>query len=302
MLSRRAFLSETAAGAALLSAGVLPAAQPSVADVHINETLERIVSVLEKNNLIAEANMQLVDAPSKGVVQWDWTHFRTHLDWVWIPYIRKTNQQLFHAMDNTRSIPGAQFSELLHEGLVRGRGELHIAGCTELYNDLRTKKRTDEFLQLFTSQQKVETRPNTFDTFDLPVSQTVYNGHEPRRMFLSPLTRLGAGFAHHILNGLRLQETECPILDAEAEKAELGNDPIAYQKWVIDERNKYFVQVIAACRRSVAHFLRGLAHDLTGDLQTHNELHNDAQISSVTLTVQGAMEYRERMKEEAQKA
>jgi len=295
MLSRRAFFSEAAAiGATLLGAGSLRAEQPDVPAVFINDTLERIASVLKKEKLVADADLYLVDAPTKGIVQWRWAHYRPDVPRWCVPYVERTNRQLFHAMDRTRTIPGAQLDSLLHEGLIHGRGHLQFDKCMatqrELIRTLFTRPHPFVVRDIPPSPETVEKELYVFENLDRPVFQNVYVNGARQGISMSPLTRLGAGHVLSVTRDVWLEETECPVLDAKAEQAERSGSEEEHRKWVMEARDAHFTEVIAACRRAIAHFLVGFGHDLTDDIENHNTLQNDNQMSHLVLTMQGVLD------------
>ncbi len=295
MLSRRAFLSEMAAtGATLLGAESIRAEESGVPSVYINETLERIASTLKSKNLVADADLHLVDAPTKALVQWRWVHYRPGIPSPWLPFAERTNRQLFHAMDTTCSIPGAQLDLLLHECLLRGRAQEQIDYAMQVQRSLIQtqfiKPHPFTGMDMLPPDSVVEKELNVFANLDRPVSQFVKVKGQEQRVRISPLTRLGAGHVLSATRGVWLGEAECPILDARAEAAERSKKPEEIEKWVFVERNKHMVKVVASSRRSINHLIAGYMHDLRGDVETFNTLESDNQMSHLVLSVQGVLD------------
>ncbi len=130
---RRLFLATSAA----LAAGVL---LPTSADARglrkrlcvvpaqesaVNITIERIAALLREKKVVECAEVRKAPNATKAIVQWQWAHYQPAIDLEYLPHIERVNRELYAAMDAVRAMPEAGFSELMHEGLIKGReGEL----------------------------------------------------------------------------------------------------------------------------------------------------------------------------------
>jgi hypothetical protein len=287
MLNRREFLQTAALGLGAL-ATPSRAAEPSI---EINDTLKKIACALGASEHVEKVDMHLVENPSVGLVQWRWCHFRHDIDTSWLAIIEEVNRQLFDAMQPIFDMPDGGLNELMLEGLVEGyKGRNQIAEWQTMYRDYIIRTFTRHSFQhqhgIPPSEYRVGLEMKKLSNMTQLITQRFPTKKGYRFMRLSTLARHGAGFALSMQNSVTLTPAEDPDIDAKAEWAEQQEDPDIQKRWMIDERNTHFVNIVSAKKQKIVHLLVGCLHNLRSDVEAHNA-QSDERIAHAVVSVKG---------------
>lgn len=262
---------------------------------NINCTLQRIACILHRENLVQKTEFRPVRCPTKGVIQYRWSHYYPFADQHnMLDSIEATNQQLLAVMQRIRSIPGAGLDALMHEGLIKGREQEMIEWSQEIHRELirnmferpipfsfRGAAPSEKTVSREMANEKNLERKTTYVEMLDDVNSI--------SMRISPLARLGAGYFMW-REGVSLEAAEDPYIDEKSYNAFYGDSKEEFQKWVIDAREEQFAKFIRESHRPITHFLIGAMHDLTNDLNTTTK----ERISHLNITVQGVLDSEKR--------
>jgi hypothetical protein len=287
MLNRREFLGSAAAlGASLLS--------PLQAEDHlflptINETLTMIAEKLESLNCIARVDKHLNISPSVGAVHWRWVHFFPDLDPLDYRPLEMGNEQLLKAMTIVHDMPGSGLDTLMHEGIVDGAVDAHMKSARKEHEALVRMQRTMNFSDTDPSPEVIASNMKDPRSFQEPIFQ-VWNQYDQkeRSAKISPLGKLGAGYALSTQRPVSFIATEDPIIDGNAEQA-VREKNSTYNYWVFWKRERHIVQLLRAMNKKIVHILFGANHDFHDDIRRSN-LENREKISEIVVTVEALRE------------
>lgn len=293
-MHRRLFLAGTGAalaGLALEGPTVL-AKEPKPKLPKINDTLESIAALLKGKGLVESVEFHGAKKPKKGVVQWRWTHYRPAIALEWLPYVERTNRELFAAMDAVRTMPDSGLDSIMHEGLIENRESQMIDHYREeqriIVRTALTVPNPFGFQDITPSERAVDEGLKVFKNLDRPVNQFVCYEGQWYQERISALSRFGAGYIQSQVHGVALRPAEDATLDANAAKAEKSGDAAEFQRCVHAERDKHFIALVAAAKERIVHLLVGYAHVLTDDIGEHNSVSKD-DISHLVVTVPGVV-------------
>lgn len=284
MPSRREFLASAVATATYAAVGPLCAEEGELQlGPDINATLEHIACVLMGTDYVKNVEMHLVDNPKIGLTQWKWFHFNEGLTYGEYAQVETVNGELFDAMKRVDSQGDMGLDHLMLEGLVEGRRNSMIECMWETHYAMTYKlaKRISPFRDPDPEAVKEKMYKENY----LRMRGT-YTLQDKRKVTLTPLGRLGAGYGLATQRPMYFDHAEDPVIDAQAEIEQKKGKGPGFEEWVIRKRNEHFVKLIRENRRRLTHLLVGAAHDLRSDIAINNELHPE-KISHIVVEVQG---------------
>lgn len=303
MLDRREFL-KLAVGAAALQLAPRLRASEKTNDSTINEILKRISSTVRAKPLLATAEEHLVDSPDKGLIHWEWSHFRSDIDPKWFPQIEDVNADLLRLMNTTSDIPGCGLDSILQEGFIAGTTDVRIKDYQqihrELLQDMLTVVVPFNLQHVTPSEHRIEEAMKDTEYLAKSTNQFVWSEtHGLRQIKISPLARFGAAYGLSTQRNVQLLAAEDPELDAKAAEAERSGSEEEYQQCVIEDRDRHIVKLARASNRRMVHVILGYGHDLTDDVQESNAEYPQ-KISQITITSKEIVKYRKKEQELAE--
>lgn len=289
MQTRREFLASAAALAApLLLPGRGRADDPPPA---INDTLRAIRDRLGMECDVHGTELHEVEHPTVGLVQWRWIHFRGDIGAGEFPAVTSANRELLSSMEAVHALPDSGLHQLLQEGFVEGRVQRHMAEYRDVHRELlrlHPPVSVPFAGRVYPSPAAIERRMAERDWLEKPVLHSSTFDGRTRRISLSPLARLGAGYGLHALHGIDLLAAEDPEIDRQAEAAEWSTDPAEWKKWLHTERDAHFLKLVRESKAQIVHLLLGYAHNLTDDVQASQDA--GTPISHLIVTVNAVAE------------
>ncbi len=287
MPSRREFLASAVATATYAAVGPLCAEEGELQlGPDINATLEHIACVLMGTDYVKNVEMHLVDNPSIGLTQWRWWHFNQGLTFSEYAKVERVNMELYNAMKLVYDQGDMGLDHLMLEGLVEGRRNSMIQCMWDTHYAMTYKlaKRISPFRDPDPEAVKEKMYKENY----LRMRGT-YMLQDRRNVTLSPIGRLGAGYALATQRAMYFDHAEDPVIDAQAEiEQNKGRGP-GFEEWVIRKRNEHFVKLIRENRHALSHLLVGAEHDLRSEVTINNELHTE-KISHIVVSVKGVEE------------
>lgn len=289
MLNRREFLGITAASAigAVAQDAPLFAAEKSVVQQDINTTLQKIITLLRAEPTVAKVDEHLVDSPAKGLVQWQWAHFRPDIDMVHLPQVEEVNRQLVDPMQKVINMPGSGLHALFHEGFMDGKIKDVMSDYDSAHREMvfrHYRRLHPNHFRVQRFDRTIQTRMDSMRDMQWPRQQQEFTSP------ISPLTRFGVGYALARCNpSLRFLPAEDTDLDAKAAEIEkkYPEDSPEYRLHVLTNRNTEFVRRAAENPDAISHLLVGYNHRLQQAIAERHAKHPDKKLSYVVVWVKG---------------
>jgi hypothetical protein len=267
---RRSFLKGL--GAAALAEAALPSRKARGEDKDINTILQEIRQELCVSPHVGTVSTHLVDHPDVGLVQWEWVHFDEWTEQKEIPLLEEVNKEIFLSMQAVRQMPDAGLDQLMHESFVKGGVQQTILEYVRIHRSLVAEQFKTRILfgprNLPASKETVDREMKVEKNIHVPVRQIIIPHYRSAYyLTLSPLARLGPGYMLSRYNNMQLRASEDPAIFEEMLKAMYTEDREDDQKWIFDERNKYFASLARSYRGRIGHVLLGYEHDLRKDIE-----------------------------------
>lgn len=265
--------------------------ETSTVETGVNGTLRKIIKLLKAEPTIAKVDEYLVDDATKGLVQWQWAHFREDMNMDYLPKAIRVNEQLVSPMQKVINMPDSGLHFLFHEGLVDGKMEDTIRRFDDTHRALIYKNYKLLHPRHFDVQpydKVIETKMNSMFDMQIPRKQELFDGNQPYTLSISPLTRYGVGYALARCNpSLLFLAAEDVKLDAKAEETERNfpEDSSDYQLHVMQNRNTEFIRRILENPDAISHLLVGYNHKLQQAIAESHAKKPDKKLSHIVVSV-----------------
>ncbi len=262
----------------------------------INGNLRRVAQELRASPAVQSVDFFPDEYPTRGCTQWRWLHFHSEeLRQSDIPRLEEVNHNLFTAMRTVRDMPESGLDELMQEGMVLGEEREYLKDYRRLHRTmirrvLRTPSPCDETPPVPLSPETIRDGMKTMENMTIPVRHRVHPSHEkPHTVRISPLARLGAGYALSRFADVRLLPAEDSEIFAKAKEADRNGTEEEKYRWILYKRNQHFVTLVRTYRREMQNVLVGAAHNLRHHIWYSNQKYAE-RISHMVVTVKGVQE------------
>ncbi len=266
-------------------AGEEPALQK--APPRVNIVLKSIADEvkIKAKDVIADATPYLVDDAEIGLVHWRWGHFIHEIDPRVLPQLERVNAEIFSAMLVVRDMEGGELQSLMHEEVETGDEAAHLKDLQKLHESLVRMQRVMAFYETDPPPEKVAALMKDPKSLHEPVLQLVHPFNQPvGQMTLSPVARLGPGYALTTQRDVVIQAAEDPFISTQKRFAIQSGNERDVAKWVIAQREGWIMQSLRRSRKKVVHLLFGYEHNLKDNIETNNRRYPQ-KISLLEITV-----------------
>lgn len=283
MPNRRAFLGTTFGA---LATSVLPAlhAEEREPPSQINSTLAQIKTTLESLSVVHRVDSHLVNDPAVSLVHWRWMHFYPDIQPSEYRMLEQGNAELLTAMTAVRTMPDAGLDVLMHEGMVDGKVQEYLKSVRAEHEALVRMQRSMNAYDIDPKAEKIAQEMQSLRSLQQPVFQSWYRyDNQQRSAMLSPLAKLGVGYALSTQGPLEHRAAEDPYNDTFAEQAVRGHNP-HYDYWVFWKRERHVVELLRSMKKKIVHVLFGACHNFQDDIVRSN-VRNPDRLSEIVVTV-----------------